>query len=165
MIKEKSLTEEKTNNARNNRVDETKKKLEETNAALRVVLRESEIAKMELEKNVFSNIKNLLLPYITELDIMLLDEEQRILGDIIKANINEITSSFSRKLKLEFHNLTPRELQVADFIKQGRTNKEIARLLDITASGVDYHRRNLRRKMNIKGKRINLRSHLLSCVV
>ena len=140
-------------------------KLEETNIALRVILRESEITKMELEKNVLSNIKDLLLPYVTELDTMLLDDEQRFLGDIIKANINEITSSFSRKLKLEFDDLTPREIQVADLIKQGRTNKEIARLLNITGSGVDHHRRNLRKKLNIKNKKINLRSHLLSYVV
>ena len=142
-----------------------REKLEETNIALRVVLRESEITKMELEKNVLSNIKDLLLPYVKELDSMLLDDEQRFLGDIIKANINEITSSFSRKLKLEFDDLTPREIQVADLIKQGRTNKEIARLLNITGSGVDHHRRNLRTKLNIKNKKINLRSRLLSYVV
>jgi PAS domain S-box-containing protein len=140
------------------------KKLEESNIALRVVLKESQIAKMELEKNVLSNIKDLLLPYVTELDTMLLDEEQRFLGDIIKENINEITSSFSRKLKLEFDNLTPREIQVADLIRQGRTNKEIARLLNITGSGVDHHRRSLRKKLNIKNKKINLRSHLLSYI-
>jgi len=148
-----------------NKLLKQREKLEETNIALRVILRESEITKMELEKNVLSNIKNLLLPYVTELDTMLLDEEQRFLGDIIKANLDEITSSFSRKLKLEFDDLTPREIQVADLIKQGRTNKEIARLLNITGSGVDHHRRNLRKKLNIKNKKINLRSHLLSYVV
>ena len=142
-----------------------REKLEESNIALRVILKESEITKMELEKNVLSNIKDLLLPYMTELDTMLLDGEQRFLGDIIKENINEITASFSRKLKLEFDDLTPREIQVADLIKQGRTNKEIARLLNITGSGVDHHRRNLRTKLNINNKKINLRSRLLSYVV
>jgi PAS domain S-box-containing protein len=148
-----------------NKLLQQTEKLEETNIALRVILRESEITKDALEQNVLSNIKDLLLPYVTELGSRLLDEEQQFFLGIIKANINEITSSFSRKLKLEFHDLTPREIQVADLIKQGRTNKEIARLLNITASGVDYHRRNLRQKINIKGKKTNLRSHLLSFVV
>ena len=139
---------------------EETKKLEETNIALRVILRESEITKDELEKNVLSNIKGLMLPYLTELDSRLIDEDQQFLMDIIMANINEITSSFTRKLKLEFEDLTPKEIQVADLIKQGRTNKEIAKLLNITTSGVDHHRRNLRKKFNIKGKKINLRSHL-----
>ena len=142
-----------------------REELEETNTALRVVLRESEITKGELEKNVLGNIKDLLLPYIMELDARLENEDHRFFMNIIKANIHEITSSFSKKLRLEFHKLTPREIQIADLIRQGRTNKEIARLLHITPNGVDFHRRNLRRKMNIKGKKTNLRSLLLSYVV
>ena len=143
-----------------NKLLEQTKKLEETNIALRVILRESEITKDELEKNVLSNIKDLLLPYLTELDSRLIDEDQQFFMDIIMENINEIISSFTRKLKLEFEDLTPKEIQVADLIKQGRTNKEIAKLLHITTSGVDHHRRNLRKKFNIKGKKNNLRSHL-----
>jgi PAS domain S-box-containing protein len=145
-----------------NKLLEQTKKLEETNIALRVILRESEITKDELEKNVLSNIKGLLLPYLTELNSRLIDEDQQFLMDIIMANINEITSLFTRKLKLEFKDLTPKEIQIADLIKQGRTNKEIAKLLNITTSGVVHHRRNLRKKFNIKGKKINLRSHLLN---
>jgi PAS domain S-box-containing protein len=145
-----------------NKLLEQTKKLEETNIALRVILRESEITKDELEKNVLSNIKGLLLPYLTELNSRLIDEDQQFLMDIIMANINEITSLFTRKLKLEINELTPKEIQVADLIKQGRTNKEIAKLLNITTSGVDHHRRNLRKKLNIKGKKINLRSLLLN---
>jgi DNA-binding CsgD family transcriptional regulator len=135
-----------------------REKLEETNIALRVILRESEITKDELEKNVLSNIKGLLLPYLSELESKITDKDQQLLMDIIKANINEITSLFTRKLKLEIEDLTPKEIQVADLIKQGRTNKEIAKLLNITISGVVHHRRNL----HIKGKKINLRSHLLN---
>lgn len=156
-ISERKQTEKKLSDQR--------EKLKETNAALRVILRESETRKIEIETNVLSNIKDLLLPYVTELASGPLAEEQRFFVDIIKTNINEITSSFSRKLKLESDDLTPREIQVADLIRQGRTNKEIARLLNITASGVDFHRRNLRKKLHIKDTKKNLRSHLLSYVV
>jgi DNA-binding CsgD family transcriptional regulator len=145
----------------NNLLEETKK-LEELNIALKVILRESEITKDELEKNFLSNIKGLLLPYLSELDSRIIDEDQQFLMDIIMANINEITSLFTRKLKFEIKDLTPKEIQVADLIKHGRTNKEIAKLLNITTSGVDHHRRNLRKKFNIRGKKINLRSHLLN---
>jgi PAS domain S-box-containing protein len=147
-----------------NKLVEQARALQETNVALRVVLRESEVSKSELEKDMLSNIKDLLLPYVAELGSRLSDEDQLFFLDIIKANINEITSSFSRSLKIELHDLTPREIQVADFIRQGRTNKEIAKLLNITPSAVDFHRRNLRKKFNIKGTKANLRSHLLSIV-
>ena len=141
-----------------------KRNLEETNIALKVLLRETDITKEELEKNMIVNIKNLLLPYVVELESRL-PAEEKLYTKIIKSNIDEITSSFSRRLTLEYNELTPREIQVADFIRQGKTNKEIARLLNITPNGVDFHRRNLRIKFNIKGKKTNLRSHLLSFVV
>jgi DNA-binding CsgD family transcriptional regulator len=64
-------------------------------------------------------------------------------------------------LTLKFNNLTPREIQIANLIKQGRTNKEIAKFLSISPSAVDFHRQNLRLKLNIKGKKKNLRTILL----
>ena len=144
-------------------LEKEKRNLEETNIALKVLLRETDITKEELEKNMIVNIKNLLLPYVVELESRL-SADEKLYTDIIKSNINEITSSFSRKLISIYSELTPREIQVADFIRQGRTNKEIARLLNITPSAVDFHRRNLRTKFNIKGKKTNLRSYLLSYV-
>ena len=141
-------------------LEEEKQNLQETNVALKVLLRESSLTKEELEKSMLANIKNLLLPYVLELESRL-SADEKLYTDIIKSNINEITSSFSRKLISIYSKLTPREIQVADFIRQGRTNKEIARLLNITPSAVDFHRRNLRKKFNIKGQKTNLRSHLL----
>lgn len=140
-------------------------KLEETNIALRIVLRESETTKAELDKNILTNVKNLLEPYVNELDAKLTSAEQRFFLNIIKANIDTITSSFSKNLKFEMGNLTPKEVQVADLIRQGRSNKEIARLLGITINTVDFHRRNLREKLNIKGKKSNLRTYLQKYVV
>ena len=146
-------------------LEKERNSLEEVNIALKVLLRESSQTKDDLEENMRTNIKNLLLPYLTELESRLSTEEETFFIDIIKSNIDEITSSFSRRLALEYNELTPREIQVADLIRQGRTNKEIARLLGITPSAVDFHRRNLRIKFKIKGKKTNLRSHLLSFVV
>jgi PAS domain S-box-containing protein len=145
-------------------LEKEKNNLKEVNIALKVLLRESSQTKNDLEENMRTNIKNLLLPYLTELESRLSTEEETFFMDIIKLNIDEITSSFSRKLTLEYNELTPREIQVANFIRQGRTNKEIARLLNITPSAVDFHRRNLRKKFNIKGRKTNLRSLLLSFV-
>jgi DNA-binding NarL/FixJ family response regulator len=103
-----------------------------------------------------------LLPYLIELESTSLTKDQKFFLGIIKENINEITSSFSRKIKIEFSDLTPREIQVANLIKQGRATKEIAKLLGITPNAVDFHRRNLRIKFDIQGKKTNLRSYLIN---
>ena len=139
-----------------------KKNLEEVNAALRIILREHELRKIEIEEKVFLNIQKLLLPYLSELASSNLNEKQHFFLDVIQKNIQEITSSFAKDLTQKYNNLTPREIQIANLIKQGRTNKETAKLLAISPSAVDFHRQSLRKKLNIKGKKQNLRSVLLN---
>jgi len=138
-----------------------KKNLEEVNAALRILLREHELRKTEIEEKIFLNIEKLLLPYLSELESTNLNEKQHFLLDVIQKNIKEITGSFSKDLTHKYNNLTPREIQIANLIRQGRTNKEIAKFLTISPSAVAFHRQSLRIKLNIKGKKKNLRTILL----
>jgi DNA-binding CsgD family transcriptional regulator len=65
-------------------------------------------------------------------------------------------------LKSHFQNLTPAEIQITNFIKEGLTSKEIADILNVAEKTVEIHRYNIRMKLGIKNKKINLRSHLLS---
>lgn len=138
--------------------------LEEMNMALKVLLRESGEAKENLERKVLANMKDLILPYIDELEAAIDTPHAASLVKVVRSNLNEITSSFSQKLLNEYLGLTPREIQIADLIRQGKMNKEIARFLNISASGVEFHRRNLRKKFNIQGEKINLQSFLQSLV-
>jgi len=138
--------------------------LEETNTALKVLLRESAEAKEDLERKVLANVKELVLPFVNELEITLTDKTQKLYLQTIKNNLHEITSSFTKKLSSQYMELTPREIQIADFIRQGKSNKEMAYLLKISVSAIEFHRRNLRQKLNIKGKKTNLRSFLLGQV-
>ncbi len=50
--------------------------------------------------------------------------------------------------KAEFLRLTPRENQVLSHVVSGKTNKEIARELDISPKTVEFHRKHLMKKMN-----------------
>jgi DNA-binding NarL/FixJ family response regulator len=49
----------------------------------------------------------------------------------------------------ELKKLTGREKQVLQLIAQGKSNKDIARLLDLSVNTVSVHRANLMEKMNI----------------
>jgi DNA-binding CsgD family transcriptional regulator len=82
--------------------------------------------------------------------------------EIIEAHLNDIISPFLRNLTSAYLNLTPREIEVASLVKEGKTTKEITELLNISATAVDFHRKNLRSKFGIKSKKTNLRSYLTS---
>jgi len=139
-------------------------RLEEVNTALKVLLQESSAAKEQFEKQIFLNIKKLLEPHIDDLESVLTSREQKSHLDIVRHDIEKISSSFAGKISVENFNLTPREIFIADYIRQGKTNKDIAQLLKVTPSAIDFHRRNLRNKLHIKGKNISLRSYLLTLV-
>jgi DNA-binding NarL/FixJ family response regulator len=47
-------------------------------------------------------------------------------------------------------NVTPRELEVLKLLALGRSNKEVATALDISAKTVDAHRSNIMRKLNLR---------------
>lgn len=46
--------------------------------------------------------------------------------------------------------LTVRELEILELLKTGRTTKEIARALDLSARTVDLHRANVKRKLGLR---------------
>jgi PAS domain S-box-containing protein len=136
--------------------------LEEVNTALKVLLNKRQEDKKELEENVLTNVKGLILPYIEKINKTSLSEQQKTFIDIIETNIEEIVSPFYKKLILRYCNLTPTELNITNLIKDGNTTKQIAKILNISSKTVDTHRKNIRRKIGIENKKINLRSHLLN---
>jgi PAS domain S-box-containing protein len=136
--------------------------LEEVNTALRVLLKKREEDKTELEEKVLFNIKKLTLPYIEKLMQTELDERQKVYVGILESNLSEIISPFSSKLSSKYMNLTPTEIQIANLLKQEKTTKEISDVMNVSPRTTAFHRRNIRKKLAIKGKKVNLKTYLAS---
>ena len=136
--------------------------LEEVNAALKVVIRHREEDKAQLEETVLSNVKETILPYVSALKKSRLGDKEMAYVNIIESHLNDIVSPFLQKLSSKYFDLTPREVEVAILIKEGKITKEIAELLNVSNRAVEFHRENLRAKLNLKHKKANLRSYLLS---
>ena len=137
------------------------KSLEEANAALRVLLKHREQDSLELEQKVVSNIKELVLPYVERLRTSR-TQTGEAMAEIIETNLTEIMSPFIRRMTERYANFTPKEIQIADLIKKGKTTKEMSQLLLLSTRTIDIHRYNIRRKLNLNKKKINLQSYLLS---
>ena len=54
------------------------------------------------------------------------------------------------------------EIQVAALIKEGKTTKDIANMLNKSPHAINFHRNNIRKKIGLQNKKTNLRSYLLS---
>ncbi len=135
-------------------------KLMETNVALKIVLEKREEDKKELEEKVKFNVEKLISPYIEKLKIRCNETSQVTLLKIIQSNIDEITSSFAYNHKDYLSKLTPAQIQIADLIKQGQTTKEIALLLNLSPSTIAFQRQEIRRRLSLINKKINLQVSL-----
>ena len=136
--------------------------LEELNTTLRVLLKEREGDREELEDKVISNVQAFVLPYVDKLRRSRLDTKAMAYVDIMESNLMDIISPFSRKISSKYRHLTPKEIQIASFIKEGKTSKEIADLLNVSKGAVDIHRYRLRKKLGLNKVKANLRSHLVT---
>jgi len=136
--------------------------LAESNTALKVLLKQREDDRVELERNVLSNIREIVLPHIEELKNSPLNPAQAAIVNALESNLLNIASPFLRNLTLTQFNLTPGEFRVANLVKEGRTTKEISDMLNISPGAVNFHRNGIRKKLGLNAKKINLRSYLLS---
>ncbi|MEW6261599.1 MAG: PAS domain S-box protein [Thermodesulfobacteriota bacterium] len=138
------------------------RQLTELNNALRALVTQREKDKEELEEKVMSNLNNSVFPYLEKLSNSRLSGDQLVFLDIAISNLTSIFSSFGSSLAAQFTQFTPRELQVATLIRQGRSNKDIADLLHLSVRSVESHRRSIRKKLGLTRVKTNLRSYLVS---
>lgn len=136
------------------------RKLEEVNTALTVLLERRVQEKQLLETDIHTTLDKLVNPYLTRLAQGQLSDEQRSILEIIENNLANVTSSFASQMSTLAEKLTPSELEVADLLRNGKTTKEIARLLNLSLTTIAFHRRNIRKKLGITNKKTHLISYL-----
>ena len=162
----RNITERKRMEAalkkREQELEEKSRNLQDANAALRVLLKRREDDKTELEEKVICNVRELVLPYIENLKMTPIDSHQLNQLKILERNTSEIISPFLRTLSTKYPNLTPMEIKVINFIREGRTTKEMAEMLNASARTVEVHRDNIRKKLGLRNRKANLKSHLMA---
>jgi PAS domain S-box-containing protein len=160
-ITERKLAEEEVKE-REREVHVKSHNLEEVNTALKVLLKRREEDKNELEEKVLLNVRELAMPYVEKLKKGGLSDGQKTYLSILEKSLNDIISPFIHTMTIKYSKLTPREIQVANLVKEGKTSKEIGELMNMSLRAVDFHRGNIRGKLGLKSKKGNLQSFLLS---
>lgn len=139
------------------------KGLEEMNTALKVLLKRREDDKLDLEKNVVTNVQELVVPFLEKIRRTRTGEQQATYLSLLESTLHDIVSPFLHGLSHRHPNLTPTEIRVAQLVREGMTTKEIGEALALSPRTIETHRKNIRRKLGLGLAKGNLRSHLLTC--
>ena len=135
---------------------------EKANEALKALLDQREIEKKSIEQSMVNNLKRFVFPYLEDLERQNLGNEAMTYVNIIRTNIEQLISTVSKSLSVTYLDLTPTEIKVADLIRQGKSTKSIAAMLNTSISTVEKHRNKIRKKLGILKKKANLQTHLNS---
>jgi Bacterial regulatory proteins, luxR family len=143
-----------------NRTLETERRaLEEANTALRGVLSQIEIEKQEMRLGINENVGQILMPTLHKLATEL-PPQQRAIVDLLRVNLENITSPFQRQLGNRFSMLTPTEMQICEMIRNGYGSKEIAVHRRVSTATISRHRENIRRKLGLVNMKVNLTNYI-----
>lgn len=133
--------------------------LEESNIALKTILDRIETEKKENILHVQSSVNRIIMPIMRKIENKS-NKYQSEYITLLKENLLEITSPFIGKLENQYAQLSPREIEICKFVKDGMSSKEIAMYLNVSQETVRNQRKNIRKKLNIDNKKINLASFL-----
>jgi DNA-binding NarL/FixJ family response regulator len=127
-----------------------------------VLLDKKDETRLQLEETMRFNVSALVMPALAKLQYSGLTARQKAYAEAIAGKLNEITRPLLNGIPQHLLDLTPSEIEVVSLIKQGKTTKEIAGLLNVATSTIDFHRDSIRSKLKIKNRRINLQTYLKS---
>ncbi len=147
---------------REKELDEKTRYLEKVNQALKSTLDQREIEKRAIEENMFIKLKRFVFPYLEELGRCRIGTEASAYLNIIETNLSDLVSPLSARLFSKYIDLTPTEIRVADLIREGKNTKEIAQMMALSPSSIQWHRKNIRTKLGLRNKKINLTTYLSS---
>lgn len=139
---------------------ESEHNLKEANTALKVLLKHREEDRKELEEKFLANVQQLVLPHVEKLKKSALNPVQQMSINFIGSNLSDLISPFVKSIR--DLNFTPRQLEVATLIRDGRTTKDIAGILNISKRAVDIQRFLIRKKLGLNKAKINLQAYLKS---
>jgi len=179
MVQERTEELEQTNAALNREVAKRKKiaaelmaseaelarkskRLAEVNAALRELLQQVRADRRQFEETAYRKYRELVEPKLHNLKDSGLSSKQATLLGLIEKNIREIYVVDRCSLMPEFKTLTAKEIQGGDFIRYGKTSREIAELMNISVRTVEVYRFNIRKKLGLNKRKADLRTYLLS---
>lgn len=137
-----------------------KNRLEELNITLRTVLRSINEKNTEYQKEIYQTIEEVLLPALErigrESDAGVRDSYVNLVRD----QLLKLTGDIDIECDAHLLKLSPTEMKICQFIQAGSATKDIAEALGLSAETIQTHRKNIRKKLGIRGRDVTLYNYL-----
>lgn len=133
--------------------------LKDANAALHDSLVQSQQEKKRFGMSIQAKVDKIISPILYALQTEM-NSNQLDYFELLKKNLEDIISPFVEKNQMFTSKLSPIEIQIANMIRHGLSTKEIARIRGISPSTVNRHRENIRHKLELTNRKVNLASYL-----
>ncbi len=145
--------------ARTRRLETLNTELMEFSDALSVLAGSISRVKQEAEERVRRQVRSLMIPIMESLgrDKHLAKYEQHL--DMLRTYVEDRAFDFAEDVPT-MTALSLQELRIAYMIKGGMNIREIAARLYVSPETVKTHRRNIRRKLGLRGTKRNLSAYL-----
>ncbi|MBF0362561.1 MAG: PAS domain S-box protein [Oligoflexia bacterium] len=141
-------------------IDEKNKyivKSEEYNQTLKMSLAEAKENKIDSDRTIFKKISNEIIPLLNKLKKC--SDVDKLIVNIIEEKLYGLIDS-DKDIPLTEGRMTVSEHKIISMIKSGFILKEIAKELNLSEHTVYNHVGNIRKKLGIRNKKINLKAFL-----
>ena len=145
-----------------NRLEQEKANRREMYQTLRNLMKSFDKERRGLEGGILNKIEGLLLPALDKIEQERCRDMRNSYLNILRMELVGLTKGFNRELEAPLLKLTRTEMRVCRLIQKGYTGKEIADAMNISFETIQVHRRNIRKKLGLTGRKVNLFAFLSS---
>lgn len=143
------------------KLESERQSLRNKNIALNEIVSHIDQEKSKIKGEIAGNFETVVYPILQKVIDRASPEDQKYLK-LVENSLKDILEPILGRIENKKAKLTPKELQICQMIKKGLTAKEIAALLYLSPRTVDKHRENIRKKLDLHSKKVNLSSYLLN---
>ncbi|MFH1912967.1 MAG: LuxR C-terminal-related transcriptional regulator [Pseudomonadota bacterium] len=142
-----------------------KAEVEKMNIALMRVIKTVEEDRREMRQALTSQVRQQMLPALERIAKAEAADVREGYRAVIEERLADLAGdglapAGSMVHDAALYRLSPREMEVCQLVQLGRTGAEIAGLLNLAFETIQTHRKNIRRKLGLRGSRTSLHAYL-----
>ncbi|MFQ6008395.1 MAG: phosphatase RsbU N-terminal domain-containing protein [Candidatus Zixiibacteriota bacterium] len=138
-----------------------REELAEKNLVLRYILEHIEQERQEYKQQICQDVEKAVFPVLQQLQEKMEPPHARELA-VLQRELKTILDRDVDMFRQRYAELTPREQEICELIKENLSSKEIADTLNISLLTVQKHRQDIRKKLGITNQDVNLTTYLRS---